>query len=175
MNRVKVLGGELALYGRWIRNTAINIIAFRCPRLSPSLNTECLHPCSSRLHAIPIRLRPAIPARTSLTSLSCLSAASRRFGSMVPRRASIRLLASMSWFGYGSVSVDSFNYEVQIDAHMDALFSSNRRERKKQPQDPDRSAPISREGTSASRAKHTGNWSSTVFCWKILGNIAIVM
>lgn len=93
----------------------------------------------------------------SFTSFSCLSAASRKFGSMVPRRASIRELGSITGLrvGLGCGRLSDL-YKSAAMRTWDARLSSYRRERKKAVTGPDRSAPKFPHTTSARRRRHSG-------------------
>lgn len=91
------------------------------------------------------------------TSFSCLSAASRKFGSMVPRRASIRELGSIARLreGLGCGRISDL-YKSAAIRTWDARLSSYRRERKKAVTGPDRSAPKFPHTTSAQHMRHSG-------------------
>lgn len=78
---------------------------------------------------------------------------------MVPRRASIKELRSITRSRSGSDSEGSVIYEVPGAAHMDARFFCYRRERKSSRDGPDRSAAISPQRISVPQVGRVGSCS----------------
>lgn len=154
--------------GRWLQDHALPRDSMlprwaRGPFTRAHRRHYCCCCCYHHHHIIP----------QVFTSFSCLSAASRKFGSMVPRRASIRALGSIARLreGFGCGRISDL-YKSAAIRTWDARLSSYRRERKKAVTGPDRSAPKFPHTTSAQHTRHSGTCR---FClYKLVQEIPVL-